>query len=376
MPPISSWKREISCSESSFFQLKEREQLARVLLVDGLSEALCLFEVRLRGLAPHHVSVRRVGEATRNRLIQARIDAVEALHGSLTGQEVVIGRVHVAGNEACCVGVGPRDNDGRNAHDVGREPGGDQVPDGLGSGNQDLAAHVPALLLGGDLVLEVETRGAGFDHSLHQLEDVECATETALGVGDYRGEPIDPVPALGVMDLVGPLQRLVDPPDHVRHAVCWVQTLIRIHVPGQVGISRHLPPGEVDRLQPRLDLLHGLIARQSPQSPHERTLVHQGPEPLSAHLCQGVLDPDRTPQPRHIISHVWTLDPLPTLALPLPGDPTRPISLALHYSLLHSSIPCRYTALCTYMLTYVPTGRKERPLSCHGAWVRGRRSVA
>src|SRR5215211_8316985 len=344
--------------------------------MDGIGELLRLLEVRLRGLAPHHVSVRRVGEAPRYGLIHPRIDPVEALHGPLAGQKLVVGRVHVARDEVCRVGVGPRDNDGRNAHDVGREPGGDEVPDGLGSGNQDLATHVPALLLGGELVLEVNARGAGFDHGLHQLEDVERATETGLGIGDYGGEPIDSVPALGVMDLVGPLQRLVDPPDHVRHAVGWVQTLIRIHVPGQVGISRHLPPGEVDRLQPRLDLLHSLIARQSSESPHERTLVHQAPEPLSAHPRERVLDPDRTPQPRHIISRVRTLDPLPTLALPLPGYPARPVLLALHYSLLHSSIPCRYTALCTYMLTYVLTGRNERPLSGYGAWVRGQRALA
>ena len=42
----------------------------------------------------------------------------------------------------------------------------------------------------------------------HQFEDVERATETGLGISDYRGEPMDPVPALGVVDLVGPLQRL------------------------------------------------------------------------------------------------------------------------------------------------------------------------
>src|SRR5215208_6988322 len=334
--------------------------------MDGIGELLRLLEVRLRSLTPHHVSVRRVGEAPRYGLIHPRIDPVEALHGPLAGQKLMVGRVHVTGDEAGRVGVGPRDNDGRNVHDVGREPGGDEVPDGLG-GNKDLAAHVPTLLLGGELVLEVDARGASFDHGLHQLEDVERAAETGLGISDYRGKPMDPVPTLGVVDLVGPLQRLVDPPDDMRHAVGRVQTLIRIHVPGQVGISRHLPPREVDRLQPRLDLLHGLIARQCSQSPHERTLVHQGPQPLSAHPRESVLDPDRTPQPRHIIGRVWTLDPLPTLALPLPGYPARPVLLAFHYALLHSSIPCLYAALCTYMLTYVLTGRDERPLSCDGA---------
>src|SRR5215203_6376929 len=265
----------------------------------------------------------------------------------------MVGRVHVTGDEAGRVGVGPRDNDGRNVHDVGREPGGDEVPDGLGSGNKDLAAHVPALLLGGELVLEVDARSASFDHGLHQLEDVERAAETGLGISDYRGEPMDPVPTLGVVDLVGPLQRLVDPPDDVRHAVSRVQTLIRIHVPGQVGVSGHLPPREVDRLQPRLDLLHGLIACQGPESPYERTLVHQDPQPLSAHPRERVLDPDRTPQPRHIIGRVWTLDPLPTLPLPLPGYPARPVLLALHYSLSFTPryrvYTLQYALICSHM---------------------------
>src|SRR5215207_7612233 len=101
----------------------------------------------------------------------------------------------------------------------------------MGSGKQDLAAHVPALLLGGELVLEVDARGAGFDHGLHQLEDVEGATETGLSISYYRSEPMDPVPALGVVNLVGPLQRLIDPLDDVRHAVGRIQALIRIHVP-------------------------------------------------------------------------------------------------------------------------------------------------
>ena len=38
-------------------------KLAWELLVDGIRKALCLLEVGLGGLAPHHVSVRRVGEA-------------------------------------------------------------------------------------------------------------------------------------------------------------------------------------------------------------------------------------------------------------------------------------------------------------------------
>ena len=56
--------------------------------------------------------------------------------------------------------------------------------------HEHLAAQVAALLLGGELVLEVHARGAGFDHRLHQLEGVERAAEAGLGVGDDRREPV------------------------------------------------------------------------------------------------------------------------------------------------------------------------------------------
>ena len=57
-------------------------------------------------------------------------------------------------------------------------------------GHEHLAAHVAALLLGGELVLEVDAGGAGLDHRLHQLEGVERAAEAGLGVGHDRREPV------------------------------------------------------------------------------------------------------------------------------------------------------------------------------------------
>jgi hypothetical protein len=54
---------------------------------------------------------------------------------------------------------------------------------------------------------------------LHQLEGVERAAEAGLGVGDDRREPVVLALALGVLDLVGALQRLVDALDDGGHAV-------------------------------------------------------------------------------------------------------------------------------------------------------------
>jgi hypothetical protein len=42
----------------------------------------------------------------------------------------------------------------------------------------------------------VHARGARLDHRLHQLEGVEHAAETRLGVGDDRREPVDVALAL------------------------------------------------------------------------------------------------------------------------------------------------------------------------------------
>ncbi len=56
--------------------------------------------------------------------------------------------------------------------------------------DEHLAAHVAALLLARELVLEVDAGGAGLDHRLHQLEGVERAAEAGLGVGDDRREPV------------------------------------------------------------------------------------------------------------------------------------------------------------------------------------------
>ncbi|MMZ69134.1 hypothetical protein D1872_319150 [compost metagenome] len=50
--------------------------------------------------------------------------------------------------------------------------------------HQHLATHVAALLDGGELIFEVHTGGARFNHPLHQLEGVQHAAETGFGIRD------------------------------------------------------------------------------------------------------------------------------------------------------------------------------------------------
>ena len=69
----------------------------------------------------------------------------------------------------------------------------------------------------------------------------EIAAETGLGVGNDGNQPVGIGLAVHVMNLVGSKQRVVDALDHFRHRVDRIQTLIRIHFAGGVGIARHLP---------------------------------------------------------------------------------------------------------------------------------------
>jgi hypothetical protein len=118
------------------------------------------------------------------------------------------------------VGVGAGDEHVGHVQHVGRQARRHQRADELAGGHQHLAAQVAALLLAGELVLEVHAGGAGLDHRLHQLEGVERAAEAGLGVGhDGARTSACLAPPSAVLDLVGALQRVVDALDHGRHRV-------------------------------------------------------------------------------------------------------------------------------------------------------------
>ena len=207
--------------------------------------------------------------------------------------------------------IGPGDQDGGHVHHVGGQPGGIESPQELRRRDEHLASHVAALLLAGKLVLEVHARRAGLDHRLHDLERVERAAEAGLGVGDDGGEVVDRVAALGVLDLVGPAEGVVDGAHQGRRAVAGVQALVGIHLPGEVGVGRDLPAAEIDRLQACLDHLDCLVAGDGAQGGHERLGVQQLPEPLGAPPRQGGLDVHRAAEPGHLLRGVISPASLP-----------------------------------------------------------------
>ncbi len=224
----------------------------------------------------------------------------------------MVALVYIAGDQVGAVRIGARQQNRRHIADVGGETRRDEMADSGRGRHEHLPAHMPALLLRGKLILEVDTSGARLDHRLHQLEDIQRAAKASLGVGHDRREPVGLAVPLGMVDLVGALQRLVDALDNGRHAIRRIEALIRIHLAREVSVRGHLPATEVDRLQARLDLLHRLIARQRAQRRDIRLRVEEIPEAVRAQSRQGMLDDDGTTQTHHIFRAIGTSDTLPT----------------------------------------------------------------
>ena len=82
------------------------------------------------------------------------------------------------------------------------------------------------------------------------------------------------------------------PPDEGRRAVRGIEALVGIRLAGEVRVRGHLPPGQVDRLQPRSDHLHRLAARHRPERAQRfvgRTLdvLVEGPSRTDASRIRG-----------------------------------------------------------------------------------------
>jgi hypothetical protein len=143
----------------------------------------------------------------------------------------------------------------------------------------------------------VHARGASLDHRLHQLEGVERPAEARLGVGDDGRHPVVTGLALGMLDLVGAAQCLVDLAHHVGDRVDRVEALVGIHLARGVRVRGDLPAGEVDGLQSGADHLHRLVASERAERVHVVLGVQQLPEPPGSHLGQRVRDPDGPAEP-------------------------------------------------------------------------------
>ena len=235
-------------------------------------------------------------------------DAEEALGRPLAGDELAVALVDVAREQRRGERVRAGDEHRRDVEHVGREARGDERADELARRHEHLAAEVAALLLRRELILEVDAGGAGLDERLHQLERVQRAAEAGLGVGHDRREPVRAVLPLRRVDPVGAQERAVDALDERRRAVRRVEALIGVRVAREVGVGGDLPAGEVDRLQARLDHLHGLRAGHRAERGDVVLLVQELPEPLGAEARERVLDAEAAADALHVVLRVRPLD--------------------------------------------------------------------
>ena len=227
------------------------------------------------------------------------------------------------------------------SHHVGGQARGLERADVLGGGDEHLAAHVAALLLGGELVLVVDPGRAGLDHVLHQLVGVDRAAEAGFGVGHDRQVVVDRVAALEPVDLVGAHQRVVEPLDQRRHAVDRVEALVGVGRAGGVGVGGDLPAGDVDGLQAGLGHLHGLGAGDGAEGADEVGVLHAVPEPLGAVPRDRGLGHYAGAQLDHVLGGVVALDAAPAGEFPpAPFELFRLRERRGGSVLAHSGSPC------------------------------------
>src|SRR5437764_375593 len=104
-------------------------------------------------------------------------------------------------------------------------------------------------LFRGQLIFKMNTRRPSLNHTLHEFEHIERAAKTGFGISDDRGKPVNVVSPLGVVNLIGALQGLINAPHNMRYTVRRIETLIGIHMSSKISISGNLPAAQVDRLQ-------------------------------------------------------------------------------------------------------------------------------
>ena len=271
--------------------------------MDSFGEFPRLLQVRPGGLAPQEVRVRGIGAAAGDRALQSRLDREESFPCAAPGgvDEGPVALVDIRGQELGALRIGACDQHRRHIAHVRRQARRDQLVDRLLGGHENLAPHVTAFLGRRQLILEVNPGSARIDHLLHELEGVEHAAEARLRIGHDRLQPVDGVVPFGMVDFIRAAQGVVDAPHHRRHRIRRIQRLIRVHLAREVGIARHLPAGQVDGIQSRLHLLHGLITRQGAECVHEWPLAQVAPQFLRGEPRDRVLHGNGAAQAHHVL---------------------------------------------------------------------------
>ena len=122
------------------------QQLARVFRVDGVGKAFCQRQIRRGGFTPDQIRIRRVRQATADRLFNAGMGTVEAFTGTLACDELAVVRVAVRGDQVRRVRIGTGNHQRRHAEHVSSQTRRNQLLYGFLCRNEHLTAHVSAFL--------------------------------------------------------------------------------------------------------------------------------------------------------------------------------------------------------------------------------------
>ena len=76
-----------------------------------IGEVLCLFEIWFGGFTPDQVAVWSIGKSSGNGCFYAAMHSVEALWGSLSGEEFVVDRVDITGDQVRSIGISSGNNE-------------------------------------------------------------------------------------------------------------------------------------------------------------------------------------------------------------------------------------------------------------------------
>ena len=192
---------------------------------------------------------------------RAVLQAEEAFGRAAAGlDERAVALVDVGGDQLGALGVGAGDDQGRDAADVGGEARGDEVADMRLVGISTLPPMWPHF----------------FSEASWSSKWTPAAPASmkAFMISKLLSGPPKPASASAT---IGANQSRVAPPSacsiwsarcRVRlmrrqssgAALAGIEGLVGIHGAGGVGVGGDLPAGEIDRLQPGADHLHGLVA--------------------------------------------------------------------------------------------------------------------
>src|SRR5262249_21559592 len=138
---------------------------------------------------------------------------------------------------------------------------------------------------------------------------VERPSEARLRISNDRSKPVVTNIALGMLNLIGTGEGVVDAPAQLGPGARGVKALIRKHCACRVVICGHLPAREITALQACSDHLHGLIPRRCTERGNEWLIVKQSPEPVRSDLGEGVLNVKRAAQSMYFLRRVGSVDP-------------------------------------------------------------------